>query len=68
MRRDFDLERSWREYVPSVDRRDRWGNTPIPDYPRDDETAKAWLRGSIADQGCPFAWLLRETFEPIFGQ
>lgn len=68
MRMDFDLESQWRDYVPSLSQDDTWGNTPIPDYPEDDATAKAWLRGSLSDHGCPFAWLLSETFNPIFDQ
>ena len=45
---------------------EKFGNTPVPDFPADDETAKAWVRGQLADTGCPFAWLFGSSFDPIF--
>lgn len=70
MRIDLNRKPEWVDYVPRLDRDDpvygKWDDPPMPDFPEDDETAKAWLRGSIADQGCPFAWLLKMDFNPIF--
>lgn len=62
---DFDSHPEWRRYVQPI-RDQPWGRTRVPNWPNDSETAKAWLRGSIAEHECPFAWLFRETFTPLF--
>ena len=64
VRLDLEEKPEFRRYH-EVSEIEEWGNTPIPDFPQDDETAKAWIRGQLADYGCPFAWLFNEAFEPI---
>lgn len=35
------------------------------DWPDTNERAEAWVRGSINEHSCPFAWLLGWQFDPI---
>ena len=50
----------------SLDPDDEFGNSPIPNFPNDQDTARAWVRGSLEEYRCPFAWLLGEAITPIF--
>lgn len=65
MNNDFAIKRNWRNYVPRLNRRDRWGNRPANGWPQNDDTAEAWVRGSMFEFDCPFAWLLGNTITPI---
>jgi hypothetical protein len=59
-RMEPDLEKypAWAPEIDTVDTDDIWGDRPVPAWPEDRETAKAWLNGSIGEHGCPFAWVL----------
>ena len=65
MNLDLNLKPEFRRYHENTNV-ERFDNTPIPDFPEDDETAKAWVRGQLAEHGCPFVWLFNQAFEPIF--
>lgn len=47
MNKDFDKRRNWRNYVPRLNRNDRWGNKPANGWPQDEDEAEAWVRGSM---------------------
>ena len=63
---DFQREPAWRRYVEALDPTDEFGDTNVPFWPRNQDNARAWVRGSIAEHGCPFAWLLGEAINPLF--
>jgi hypothetical protein len=67
MKKDFDDEPKFKHYVDRVDRATAWNDTPIPFFPdeEDEEGAEAFVRGSIVEFGCPFAWLLNKTITPL---
>lgn len=67
MRKDFEDKPEFRDYVERVPRATAWDDTPIPAFPdeEDEEGAEAFIRGSIAEHGCPFAWLLGKTINPL---
>jgi len=67
-RMDDDLAKnpSWVPFIETVSTDDLWGERPIPYWPEDRETAKAWLNGSIGEYACPFAWLMDWDIEPKF--
>lgn len=64
---DFAVQPGFRNYFERLPRDDPF-DLPIPEWPQDQETAEAWVRGSVAEYGCPFAWLLNNTISPIFSQ
>ena len=69
MNHDFALEPEWANYIPLINRRPDgsvWGDTPIPEYPTEPVEQKAWVRGQIAEYGCPFAWLFGNTVTPLY--
>jgi len=39
---------------------------PVASFPEDRDDAEALVRGSIAEYGCPFAWLLEWDFDEIY--
>ena len=70
MNNEFQEEPEWARYVDNLRRGqgDVWGNTPIPAYPNDPVDQKAWVRGQMAEFGCPFAWLFGNTVTPILDE
>ena len=62
----FDHKPEWRRFIERGNRDDVWDNTLINPFPSDRDTATAWIRGSINEYACPFAWLLDEVIHPIF--
>ena len=56
VRQDLDFKPEFTRFH-EVSEAEPWGDTPIPDFPEDDVTAKAWIRGQLDEYGCPFAWL-----------
>ena len=68
MNQDNDAEPEWRREITSLDPDDAWNERPANGWPQDDEEAEAWVRGSIAEYGCPFAWLLDYEITPIYSQ
>lgn len=67
MNLDFTVHREWRRSIPSRNRNNRWDGDDVEDWPANEDTAEAWVSGSMFEfDGCPFAWLLNETITPIF--
>ena len=63
---DFQRERDWRRYVEALNPRDEFDISPIPDWPSEQDEARAWVRGSLQEHSCPFAWLLGDVINPLF--
>ena len=64
---DEDEKPEWMRYIDERSNTDRWGDDPNNDgWPTDEAEQYAWLRGSAAEYGCPFAWLLGYTITPIY--
>lgn len=55
---DKDRLKAWRRATPKVPRSERWGTTPINELPEDADEAMEIIEAGVADQSCPFAWLL----------
>ena len=58
MREDFRIDPRWKRFYDRVNHDDIWGDRPIPDWPADYETAEQWVKASLSEYECPFAWLL----------
>ena len=54
----FPAEEMFTEEFAWIDKTGEW--------PTDWTEAEAWVRGSISEHHCPFAWLLGNTFDPIY--
>ena len=66
---DLAEEPEWANYIERIRTNHEdavWGDTPIPDYPEDPVEQKAWVRGQMAEYGCPFAWLFGNSVTPIY--
>ena len=62
---DLEHEPTWRRYFDRLSRDDAWADTPVLPWPETRAEATGWVRGSMSEYNCPFAWLLNNEITPI---